>query len=211
MNVKKPSTTNEFLILLNELHSKGYLIGVIQFGSSIRSEKFNDIDIALIVKENKFENLIQNESKRLLILGDNYDISLILESEIEENFYFGNHGVHLAESLKEGTVLLGSNPFSSYNFNQDSIRKSVFSRLKDYIYMLRKSYFDKTISFDKDIRSEKFFKLALFLLDKNTNYPTVLETKVSSLPSLFLGIGVPFSGFNKKSIEDLWKEIRKEY
>lgn len=114
--------------IINNLIETGCVISIIQFGSSIRKNKYKDIDLAVIVKQNYYSEFIKK------IYGKSFtgfDISAIKEEEIKKpnKFKFGNHGARFAYSLKNGKVLYGENFFSKFLINEKQIKNSVFTRL----------------------------------------------------------------------------------
>lgn len=151
------------LSTLTDLYNKGILICAVQFGSSIyRPESPNDIDIVLVIKDEKLEKFVKFSGG---LFSKKYDISLVLESEITQNFYFGGHGIYLVEAFQNGIVLAGTNIFiEKYKkINEIRIKKAVFERMKEYVSVLRKSYFNDDKNKLFIFRYLKFLKLSLYL------------------------------------------------
>lgn len=148
--------------ILNNLIETGCVISIIQFGSSIRKNKYKDIDLAVIVKQNYYSEFIKK------IYGKSFtgfDISAIKEEEIKKpnKFKFGNHGAHFAYSLKNGKVLYGENFFSKFLINEKQIKNSILTRLYDYMYDVRKSVFKNKTQKSIKERWPKFLRLSLYL------------------------------------------------
>ncbi len=125
-----------------DLFKKDIILGVIQFGSSVIKKNPNDIDLAVIVKKGKLHKFIENtkNTKPLKII---YDISLILEEELEDidNFNFGVHGSYLIESFRFGKTLIGKNPFLIFpKTDEKKIKNDIFERMKEYIYPKKKLF-----------------------------------------------------------------------
>lgn len=166
--------------IINNLIETGCVISIIQFGSSIRKNKYKDIDLAVIVKQNYYSEFIKK------IYGKSFtgfDISAIREEEIKKHnkFKFGNHGAHFAYSLKNGKVLYGDNLFSKFLINDKQIRNSILTRLYDYMYDVRKSVFKNEIQKSIKERWPKFLRLSLYLLDSNLKYPEILDLTENEL------------------------------
>lgn len=186
---------------------------VILFGSYINNPNPKDIDLAIVTTHNNFYNFINmiQYNKQLR----KYDISLIKEEEINhhKNFYFGGHGIYLVESLRNGITLIGNNQFIDYpKIYPNEIRKSIFERMKEYIYVLRKSYFNKTAEKKFYSRYEKMLKLSVFLLTNNYTFPEVLNiTKKDIKISLQKNGFILERGNKKENIENIWIKINKQY
>ncbi len=203
------------LFVLNNMHKDGTLICAVQFGSSVYSpDLYNDIDIALVIKDEGLEEFVNNTKD---LFTKKYDISLILESEITQNFYFGGHGVYLVEAFKSGIILAGTNIFvEKYGqLNELDVKKAVFERMREYVYILRKSYFvdEKNILFLS--RYTKFLRLSLFL-DGYFNYQSSMELKNDDISKFYnknFGVDVEnISDTEKKLIlEKIWKRLREKY
>lgn len=203
------------LSVLGDIHKDGILICAIQFGSSVySSESCNDIDIALVIKDEELEKFA-NIAKTLFT--EKYDISLILESEVTQNFYFGNHGIYLIEAFKNGITLVGINIFvEKYKqLNGFIIRKAVFERMREYVYILRKSYFveDKNALFLS--RYIKFLRLALFL-DEYFNYQESMMLKKDNILNFYkknIGVDIENTSILEKKLilEKIWKRLKEKY
>ena len=117
---------------LKKLIKEGAILSIIQFGSSTRKKKFNDIDLGIIIKKGYYEHLLNSVFDKSF---PKYDISFIKEEEIKNlrKFKFGNQGMHFAQSLKNGNVLYGKNPFENINISKAEIDNSIITRLYDYI------------------------------------------------------------------------------
>lgn len=53
--------------ILNDLINYGYIISIIQFGSSVRKNNYKDIDIAVIVKQNCYDKFVKQIYKKNLL------------------------------------------------------------------------------------------------------------------------------------------------
>lgn len=194
---------------LREASKKGMLIGVIQFGSSLYAEKeAGDIDLVVVVKYaflKKFLGLIENDE----YFG--FDISLVLERELGDlnRFRFGSHGIHLLKVFSQGKLLLGTNPFlGAPEFPKKEIRESILERLYDYLYLLRKSYFDQLAYRQVQKRWQKFVRLALFLLDDTLEFPKVLQMSVSEVRSRYFCLDIDvYNGKIQENFEIIWQKI----
>ncbi len=210
MNINK-----KILFSLEKMLNDGILICAIQFGSSVYSPgTCNDIDIALIVNDLELENFLTT-SKDLFC--KKYDISLILESEITEDFYFGNHGVYLIEAFKNGILLVGTNIFLERykQLNESDVEKAVFKRMREYIYILRKSYFREYMDALFLSRYIKFLKLSLFL-DGYFEYQNSMKLDTKDVLFFYkdnLNVNLENTSILEKKIilEKIWKRLREKY
>lgn len=193
-------------------YRQGLLLAVIQFGSSLYSSGAQDIDIAVITSQGNFDNFLK------LVAEDKsarrYDISLIKSEEIGsyKKFYFGSHGQHLIESLRNGLALIGQNPFVGYPLTKaEDVKSSVFERMKEYIYVLRKGYFDESYEHKFLSRYDKIIKLSALLLIDEYAFPDVLEKDVKSIQDDLIKKGYTFTEDKKRNIENLWTKINELY
>lgn len=198
--------------VLKQAYDANFLYGVILFGSSIYKSNPKDIDLAIITKTGNFEKFLK------LISTDNslsdYDISLIKQEEIGLNkkFYFGGHGQYLVESFKHGITLLGKNPFFDFPKNEvTEIKKSIFNRMREYIYVLRKSYFDKQAEKKFISRYDKMLSLSAYLLLKGFSYPKVLTFNQDLIKTKLKKRGYLMFADKKRNIEKIWIDINKQY
>ncbi len=200
---------------IDELYKDGIIASAIQFGSSVYlPDTCNDIDIAIIVKDSHFEQFTK------LVVGvfpETYDISLILESEVDHNFYFGNHGVYLIEAFKNGNVLVGNNVFLeiSNELNNFDIQKAVFERMREYVYIMRKSYFLESKNDLFLSRYIKFLRLSLFLND-HFSYQESMKLSKNDISNYYrekLQLDTENKTLLEKKLflENLWKQLRKKY
>jgi len=132
----------KFPKMLKKAIEKGFLISIIQFGSSLRKPEYQDIDLAIVLKRNFYKKFLE------IIYGEKFkgfDISLIKEEEVQgpNKFRFGGHGAHFLYSLIKGKTLYGKNPFLKFrNLKfEEQIKKSIFSRLYNYIEDVRRAVF----------------------------------------------------------------------
>lgn len=198
--------------ILVQAYGQHLISSVIIFGSSLYSSEPKDMDIAIVSKYGCFDDLIT------LIVEDNslskYDISLIKEEEIDYNkkFYFGGHGQYLVESLRRGLVLLGDNVFKDYPaVSERDLKFSIFERMKEYIYVLRKSYFDKSYENKLYSRYNKILKLSVFLLTNEYSYPDLLSLNIDIIKGSLIKNGYLLSDDIKSNIENLWTIINEQY
>lgn len=204
-----------YSIKLPKIFLRAYKLGLIRsvilFGSSLTIKHPKDIDLAIITTNDHFSDFIKLIKNNKEI--SKYDISLIKQEEINKNFYFGGHGVHLIESFKNGFVIIGDNPFIGYsNINVNEIKKSIFERMKEYIYVLRKSYFNKKVEKTFYSRYEKMLKLSLFLLTDNYKFPEILNISTKEAIKNLKNIGIILNENDKKeNIENIWIKINKQY
>lgn len=192
--------------------NNGWILGVVQFGSSLYLKESQDIDIAIIIRVGCYEKLVKrinnNEFK-------GFDVSLIKEEELADwkKFRFGSHGIHLIPPLKSGLTLLGANPFlKAPNFKKSLIKKSIIIRLADYIYIVRKSVFNSKLKNQVKSRWDKFARLAIFLLDDEIKFPDVLKLRNNEIAFL-LRKNKLNSDIDSKNLvvsyEKLWQKIIK--
>ncbi len=198
--------------ILKQAYNDELLHGVILFGSSTYKSKPNDIDLAIITSTGSFENFISLLSTNNSL--STYDISLIKQEEINPNkeFFFGGHGQYLVESLRQGIVLFGKNPFKDFAKNKVfDIKKSIINRMREYIYILRKSYFDKQAEKKFISRYDKMVLLSAFLLLKGFSYPKVLTLNQDYIETKLKKKGYLMFDDKKKNIEKIWADINKQY
>lgn len=212
--------TFEFPNALKRAIKKGLILSVIQFGSSLRRSKYRDIDLAIVIKKNHYEDFLE------VAYGEKFkgfDISLIREEEIKgpNKFRFGGHGAHFLYSLTKGRVLYGKNPFLKFkNLKfEDKIRESILSRLYDYIEDVRRAIFRGKINREIKRRWPKFLRLSLYFLDNDLGYIeslTLDEVELKMyLKKYNLNIDISIKNFeNQKKIlifyEIIWGKILKK-
>ncbi len=90
------------------------ILSIIQFGSSLRKSKYQDVDLAIVLKKNPYKNFLE------IVYGEKFqgfDIFLIKE-EVQgpAKFRFGGHGAHFVFSLIRGKALYDNdnNPFLKF-------------------------------------------------------------------------------------------------
>ena len=205
MNIKIPN----YLI---DAYNNELILGIIQFGSSIYNKTSKDIDVAVVVKEGKFSafvDFIKNKKINKL-----WDISLIKEEEIcYDNFFFGNHGIYLIEAFKYGNTLLGINPFINLpKHSEFDIKNSVYERLKEYLYILRKRYFKNGNNNEQFSRRYfKFLKLSAYLLDDKIKYPEVMRMSLDVIYEILEKKGLKLTENRSENMEIIWENLRKQY
>lgn len=195
------------------LFNKNLFVGVIQFGSSLFNKKAIDIDLAIIIKKGNLKSFI-NQLNKVNKIPSSYDISLILEEELVNvnTFSFGCHGSYLVESFRKGKTLLGKNPFILFPIvSIEKIKNDIYERMKEYIYILRKSYFNDLALKKFNSRYNKFLKLSLFLLSKKYDYPEIMFISDNIIISNLSNLGYNLKSDKQFNVEILWKEIIKRY
>ena len=186
-------------------------MGVVLFGSSVYEVNPHDIDIAIITMPGRFDDFTD------FVLGNTslskYDISLIAAEELRyPKFYFGGHGQHLVESLRGGIALIGKNPFGTFPpVSIQDVRLSVFDRMKEYVYILRKGYFDTAALSKFFSRYEKMLKLAVFLIVRDSVFPDVLRMTVEEAQACLIEHGCVVTEQKQRTIEHLWIRINELY
>lgn len=213
MNVKIPKA-------IQKATKKGLVLSIIQFGSSLRKSKYQDIDLAVVLKRSCYKNFLE------IVYGEKFqgfDISLIKEEEIQgpEKFRFGGHGAHFLVSLIQGKTLYGENLFLKFKdlkFER-RIKKSVLSRLFDYIEDVRRAVFRDKINKNIKRRWLKFLRLSLYLLNNDLKYPEVLDLKKNEMRKYLKkhNIDIDKTWKNLKnqknlliSYEIVWKKVLKK-
>ena len=199
---------------------KGVVLSVIHFGSSLRKSQFQDIDLAVIIKRDSYEKFLETIYEEKF---NGFDISLIKEEEIQgpEKFRFGGHGAHFLYSLIQGKTLYGKNPFLKFrNLKfENQIKKSIISRLYDYIEDVRRAVFRGKINKNIRRRWPKFLRLSLYLLDNNLRYPEVLSLDKNEVKKYLRkhNIGIDMVSKNLKnpknlliSYETVWERVLKK-
>jgi len=151
-----------------------WIVSIIQFGSSLRKSNPNDIDLAIVIRKGCYEKFLGT------VCGEKFkgfDISLIKEEEIQgpKKFRFGGHGAHFLQSLIDGKVLYGMNPFRKFKVTDSQVRNSTLSRLYDYVEDVRRAVFKGKIEGSIKRHWPKFLRLSLYLLDSSLEYPWALN------------------------------------
>lgn len=201
---------------INILYSEGFLVGVIQFGSSVFKEHPGDIDLALVLKPEKLNEFITRVNQ-LGHLDDVYDISLILSEETsnKNNFNFGGHGSYLIESFRKGKTLIGKNPFLGFPLVPiEKIKNDIVERMREYMYIVRKSYFTDKVAQKLESRYEKSLKLFYYLLVGKDNFPEVLMLPLDECLQVLKEksfLSDNRSQDKREIMESLWKETMKQY
>lgn len=210
----------KFPTALKRVMKKGFVLSIIQFGSSLRNSKYQDIDLAVVIKKGSLKNFLE------IIYGEKFqgfDISLIKEEEIQgpEKFRFGGHGAHFLLSLIRGKTLYGKNPFLKFKDLEfwKRIRKSILSRLFDYIEDVRRAIFLGKINKNIRRRWPKFLRLSLYLLENNLKYSEVLSLNKKEVKRYLkkhnIDIDITSKGLKnpKKlliSYETVWEKVLKK-
>lgn len=189
----------------------GLVIGVIKFGSSLSKRNAKDVDVAIVVKKGCFPEFVERIGVAQL---KRFDVSLIREEELLpwKYFRFGGHGEHLIIPFKQGRILLGKNPFlEAPKIASHRLKRSIFFRLSEYLYEVRKSYFKKDLDKKIEKRYSKFVRLALFVLFNDLAYPDVLKMKEKQLSLYIKKKNLDLNLINmEESYEKLWAEMLKK-
>lgn len=159
--------------LLKSPIENNFVLSIIQFGSSLYKRSYNDIDLAVIIKNNTYEDFRKSIVPQK---GSIFDIALIKEKEaiLTNEFRWGSHGVHMLKSMSLGKAIFGDNIFRNINISELQIKRSIKSRLYDYMEDVRRSVFKKNIDRNIIRRWKKFLRLSLYLLDTKLVYPNIL-------------------------------------
>ncbi len=199
----------------------GLVLSIIQFGSSLRRSKYQDIDLAVIIKREAYKEFLN------IVYGENFqefDISLIKEEEIEnpDKFRFGGHGAHFLFSLTRGKILYGEKnfleKFKVNNFDK-KIKHSIFLRLFDYVEDVRRAVFLNISNDNIKRRWPKFLRLSLYLLEKNNNlkYPDLLDIKEEEIKKHLKRHNINIYHKNLQdhknlliSYEEIWEKVLKK-
>lgn len=190
---------------------KGLISSIIQFGSSLRTETYDDIDLAVVVRRGRYANFLRETYGKTF---PGLDISIIREEEVvgPRKFRFGGHGAHFLYSLIHGKILYGENPFRQFRVNKSQIESSILLRLYNYMEDVRRSVVRRKIKSSIKKRWPKFIRLTLYLLDSNLKYPEVLELPDSKIPPLLRKHKIIL---NKKGIllnyELLWQRVLNKF
>ena len=193
-------------------HKQGIVLSVILFGSSLYSPDPKDVDLAIVIARGRFEDFLKSITDNHML--EKYDISLIKKEEIDrrKKFYFGSHGQYLVESFRKGIVLVGENPFKNYPPTKiRDIKLSVFVRMREYAYILRKGYFDKNAENKFYSRYNKILKLSALLLTDDYVFPEVLNTDIEDIQNSLIKIGCALTEDKKRNVENLWTKINALY
>jgi hypothetical protein len=188
---------------------RGYILSIVQFGSSLRSSRPRDIDLAVVVKKGCYGAFLKSVGRT----EKNLDIALIKEEETNDlqNFRWGNHGAHMVRSMGLGKALYGKNIFQHVPVSRRQLVDSIRSRLYGYIEEVRRAAF--TTRVDPEIRRRwpKFLRLALFLIDADLSYPAVLGLTDAEVRTILKKHRIPL---NTRDIrighETLWEQVLKK-
>mgnify|MGYP001717050293 FL=1 len=141
-----------------------------------------------------------------------YDISLIKEEEINQNFSFWNHWVHLIPAFKKWKVLFWENKFLNLN---DPDRKelliSIKTRLADYLYQLRKQYFETNQKSLPSWRYSKFLRFSTLFFDDSIWYSDVLNMTNEDAEDILKNYWIILTNDLNSNIEILWEQISNLY
>jgi len=202
---------------LKKAIEKGYVLSVIQFGSSLKGSEYQDIDLAIVVKKGCYKDFLNS------VYGKNFkgfDISLIKEEEVQGpgKFRFGKHGEHFLFSLINGKTIYGKNPFKKFKVSISHIKKSVFLSLCVYLEDTRRAVFLGKINKSIKRRWPKFLKLSLYLLNDELKYPDVLRLDNSKIKEKLKKYQLPLSLSSKNfkrqkdwiiAYETIWEKVLK--
>jgi len=205
--------------LLNSLRTAirdGYIISIIQFGSSLRRINHYDIDLAIVVRSDCYEKFVRK------IYGekfDGFDISLIREEEVQgpKKFRFGGHGAHFLQALIEGKTLYGINPFRKFKIKDSQIKNSVILRLYDYIEDVRRAVFEGKIKKSIKRRWPKFLRLSLYLIDSGLKYSGALDLSEQEMKIYLKKHRIDIDTQPKRpknlliTYETIWSRVLKKY
>lgn len=200
--------------IFEDLYKKGIISSIVQFGSSVYHKEYGDIDLLIIVKRERLLDF--SLSMKDVFLPDQYDISLVVEDEIDptKKFFFGSHGCYLVESFRSGITLKGENPFSHFPIqSQEDIAQAIYLRMHEYVYTLRKSYFDEIWNKKFYSRYNKIIKLSAYLLcTPQYLFPQILERDTQGLLNRLEDKGyVCMKSTKQVQCEELWKHIHQKY
>ncbi len=188
------------------------VLSIVQFGSSLYSEKPGDIDLCVVTKKGCFFGLLAEKS--FTQMPPNIDIILLKEEELKgtDFFRFGSHGVHLLVSLREGKAIYGENIFlEPHSPSERAVKESILDRLYDYLYEVRKLETLKDMDNSAALkRWPKFNRLALFLLDTTgeLTFPAILSISKSELKKRLSEYGLQYKDeFTVVGFEHIWETI----
>lgn len=174
MDKRKTFMKTKFPTALKEAVKKGFVLSIIQFGSSLKSLKYQDVDLGIVIKKGCYKDFLNT------VYGSNFqgfDISLIKEEEVRgsKKFRFGKHGAHFLFSLINGKTLYGRNPFKKFKVSIPQIKRSILLSLFIYFEDIRRAIFLGKINKNIKRRWPKFLRLCLYLLNHKLKYPDVLS------------------------------------
>lgn len=119
---------------------------------------------------------------------------------------------NLVESLRRGITLLGKNPFIDFPKTKVfDVKKSIVDRMREYIYVLRKSYFDRQAERKFISRYDKIVLLSVFLLLDGFSYPEIFAVSKNDAEMKLKKKGYLMFADKKRNIEQIWIDIKKQY
>jgi len=117
---------------------------ILLYGSIKLGGDFWDVDILIILKENKFEfgdlNLLKKIAQEFS--GAVLDLQFMYEEEIKSPniFSLDAHGAFFTRILKRATVLYGKNLFLNFEPNEKQLLVSLVTRIQRYLFHARQEY-----------------------------------------------------------------------
>lgn len=117
---------------------------ILLYGSSKLSLDYWDIDILIVLKENKFNKDILNA---LTEIADEFDeqildLQFVYEKEIKsaDLISLDAHGAFFSRILKRAVSLYGVNPFLEYEPSRKQLVVSLVTRIQRYLFHARQEY-----------------------------------------------------------------------
>lgn len=117
---------------------------ILLYGSSRLSSNYWDIDILIILKENKFNRDILNTLTEIAekFNKQTLDLQFIYEKEIKsaDLISLDAHGAFFSRILKRAVSLYGVNPFLRYEPSRKQLIVSLVNRIQRYLFHARQEY-----------------------------------------------------------------------
>lgn len=117
---------------------------ILLYGSSRLSPNYWDIDILIILKENKFNKDILNTLTEIAMEFNkqNLDLQFVYEKEIKsvDLISLDAHGAFFSRILKRAMMLYGVNPFIKYEPSRKQLVVSLITRIQRYLFHARQEY-----------------------------------------------------------------------
>lgn len=163
------------------------IISLVLFGSSLREKNYEDLDLHLLLDEQKHTDLLMiNKSIPESSLKIDLLISYVDELSGYDIFRIRNQGKYLLYSLAKGKIILGKNNFYRnllLNINDNSIREDLYIKNKEYQNSLRDFLLERNILDKQKILAKYFIRYLtqiLVLVNKLT-YDEILKLNKNQL------------------------------
>lgn len=194
---------------------------VLLYGSSKAGQNYWDVDILVILKENKFNKDILNTLTEIAkeFNEQTLDLQFVYEKEIKspDLISLDAHGAFFSRILKRAVSLYGVNPFLEYEPSRRQLVVSLVTRIQRYLFHARQEYIlggrhnkDRNSLYHKKHVLRSMFDLLLIHKEWLEN-DEVMELFVKKYPNVFTIDDWDILGSNSDNVDDYVLLYEKVY